>query len=111
MLPLMLCAVSCESVSRPSVMPAANTATENAYRLQLPAGTVIELPTDYAAAQLRAVAVNEIDFTKSDGRRVTLARALQLVSPAYIAERDAAEFTALRALQNLRDENSRLRDR
>jgi hypothetical protein len=106
----MLCVSSCASVSsQPSVRPAEGTATGNAFRLLLPAGTTITLPDNNAARQVQAVAVNELDLAHSNDRSVTLARPLQLVSPAYIAQRDAAEFTALRAVQNLQDENSRLR--
>ena len=84
----------------------------------LPAGTLITLPDEASAAQVRAVAVNEIEPVFSvqcsvfsfgtstsnalrgigtENRKlktensITLTAPLQLVSPAHIAERDQAE--------------------
>ncbi len=104
---LMLCAACSTTGSRPSVTPAAGP-LGNSYRLLLPAGTRIEAPTDQAAAQLAAVAVNEL--SQIEGRRVTLGAALQLVSPAYIHERNSAEATLRLRLSELAQENTRLRD-
>lgn len=104
---LMLCAACSTTGSRPSVTPATGP-LGNSYRLQLPAGTRLEVPTDQAAAQLAAVAVNEL--SRIDGRSVTLATPLQLVSPAYIAERNTTEATLRLRISDLAHENTRLRD-
>lgn len=104
---LMLCAACSTTGSRPSVVPATGP-LGNSYRLQLPAGTRIEVTTDQAAHQLGAVAVNEL--SRIDGRAVTLATPLQLVSPAYIAERNSTEATLRLRLSELDQETTRLRD-
>ena len=76
------------------------TAQGNAYRVALPAGTVINFPASSGHLEAaRAVAVNE---TAPDGdRALTLTAELQLVSPAYIAERDAAEVRYARRIIEL----------
>ena len=93
--------VSFSSASKPSVSPTAEPSA-NAYQLQLPAGAVIVLPTQQAAAQVRAVAINEIDPFAS-GDTITLRTPLLLVSPAYIAERDARELQLHELIFKLRD--------
>jgi hypothetical protein len=71
----------------------------NAYRVALPPGTVITFPSVPAHDQARAVAVSE---TGPDGdRALVLTAELQLVSPAYIAERDAAEVRYVRRIIEL----------
>jgi hypothetical protein len=72
----------------------------NAYRVALPAGTVITFPASTGHLEAaRAVAVNE---TSPDGdRALRLTAELQLVSPAYIAERDAAEVRYVRRIIEL----------
>jgi hypothetical protein len=67
----------------------------------LPAGTLITFPaSDNAHLEAaRAVAVNE---TRPDGdRALRLTAPLQLVSPAYTAERDAAEVRYVRRIIEL----------
>jgi hypothetical protein len=105
----MLCGCSSLPASRASVSPAQGTATGNAYRLLLPAGVKITTPDDATAAQLRAVAVNEVEA--GAGRTLTIASPLQLVSPAYIANRNATELTLLELLAQLRAENAQLRSK
>ncbi|MDR1279331.1 MAG: hypothetical protein LBK99_00725 [Opitutaceae bacterium] len=92
----------------------------NSYRLQLPAGTTITLPDDTAAAQIHAVAVNELQpappaYSASPAaslaRTVTLATPLQLVSPAYMAERNTTELRLARRITDLEDEAARLRNK
>ena len=86
----MLCAAGCKTLSSPT--PSVNQTTlGNAYRLQLPAGTMLTLPTDAVAAQIRAVAVNEVKAVGTPASTITLTAPLQLVSPAYIAERDQTD--------------------
>lgn len=102
---LMLFAGCLSSVPRPSVTP--TTSGGNAYRLLLPAGTIIQAPDDATAAQIRAVTVNEA--TAGAGRTIKLTAPLQLVSPAYIAGRNATELTLLELLAQLRAENTQLR--
>ncbi|OAM89330.1 hypothetical protein AW736_13850 [Termitidicoccus mucosus] len=78
------------------------TAQGNAYRVALPPGTVITLPDAASENQLRSVAVNEIENRESKiENTVTLTAELQLVSPAYIAERDAAEVRYVRRIIEL----------
>lgn len=103
---LMLCAACSTTGSRPSVVPQTGP-LGNSYRALLPVGTEITAPTDAAAAQLGAVAVNEA--TRA-GRVLTLTAPLQLVSPAYIAERNATEATLRLRLSDAAQENARLRD-
>ena len=87
MLVLTSSCASFTSASRPSVLHAASG---NAFLLTLPAGAVILFPTQQSQQQVRAVAVNE---TLGDGdRTVTLTAPLKLVSPAYLAARDAREL-------------------
>jgi hypothetical protein len=76
------------------------TAQGNAYRAALPPGTVITFPASSGHLEAaRAVAVNE---TTLDGdRALTLTAELQLVSPAYIAERDATEIRYVRRILEL----------
>ena len=99
---LMLFAAGCQSpsASNPAVL---QTALGNAYRIQLPAGTTLTLPDDASAAQVRAIAVNEIGTPDSGlptPNCVRLTQPLQLVSPAYIADRDATDRAyALRIVQ------------
>lgn len=102
----MLCACSSTPGSRPSVAPAQGTATGNSYRLLLPAGTTIRTPDQASTDQLRAVAVNE---TRATPAGVELTAPLQLVSPAYIAQRNASELSLLELTAQLRAENARLR--
>ncbi len=85
----------------------------NSYRLQLPAGTVISLPTQAAADQVRAVAVNEIEPSSvlRPPFTVRLTAPLQLVSPAYMAERNATEINLLKTIAELRAENTALRSK
>lgn len=85
---LMLFAAGCATSSRPTA-GVTQTSLGNAYRVRLPAGTTITLPDDSAAAQVRAVAVNET--TALGARGVSLTTPLQLVSPAYITERNETE--------------------
>jgi hypothetical protein len=110
---LMLCVSSCATVSRPSVSLAAGTPQGNAYRLALPAGTTIALPNEAAAAQVRAVAVNELVLARpaAAASTVTLRAPLQLVSPGYMARRDAEEISLLKLIADLKEENARLRAR
>lgn len=102
----MLCALGCSYAPRPSIHPAP---TGNAYRLLLPPGTTITLPDDRAAAEIRAVAHNEL--APGTGRTVALSAPLQLVSPAYIAGRNAAEISLLTLIADLRSEIASLRSR
>jgi hypothetical protein len=71
----------------------------NAYRIALPAGATITFAASAHLETVRAVAVNE---TRPDGdRALVLTAPLQLVSPAYIAERDAAEVRYVRRIIEL----------
>lgn len=79
----------------------------NAYRLLLPAGSTITAPNDVTAAQIRAVTVNEA--AAGSGRTITLTAPLQLVSPSYIAQRNATELTLIETIVQTRAENARLR--
>lgn len=107
----MLCVSSCATVSHPSLQQVPGSPTGNAYRLLLPAGTQIALPDDAAAAQVRAVAVNELAPASglATARTVTFARPVQLVSPAYIAQRNQVEMGLLKVIAELKEENARLR--
>jgi len=98
----MLFVASCSTVSHPSVQA---SATGNSYRLQLPPGTRITAPDDASAAQIRAVAVNEL--VPGSGRELVLAAPLQLVSPTYIAERNATESSLLQLITNLKNDQAR----
>jgi hypothetical protein len=119
LLRLTLCATACAAAlslaacrsapSQASVMPASQTALGNAFRVKLPAGTQLILPTPRDAEEIRAIAINEIDLGQSTGRTVTLARPLQLVSPAYIAQRNQGELALQTLVQDLKNENARLR--
>lgn len=110
LLPLMLCVAGCSTVSRPSVTPVEGTPLGNSYRVQLPAGTIITLPTNTAATQIGAVAINELHSISTDRHTVTLSTPLQLVSPAYIAERNAVELRLAQRIADLADEVARLRN-
>ena len=102
----MLFAAACAHSSSPA--PSVNqTALGNAYRVILPPGTTITLPNDATAAQLRAVAVNET--TPGGTRAITLTAPLQLVSPAYIAERDQAERAYAQRIIDLEEQLTALR--
>lgn len=85
---LMLFAAGCASYKQPTAS-VSQTSLGNAYRVMLPEGTKILLPTEVSFQQVRAVAVNE---TIRDGdRAVVFTQPLQLVSPAYITERNETE--------------------
>lgn len=88
LLVLTLFASGCATSSRPTTS-VSQTSLGNAYRVSLPAGTMITPPDDATTAQLRAVAVNE--STPAGARALTLTAPLQLVSPAYIAARNETE--------------------
>ncbi len=108
----MLCVVSCSSGPRPSVQPATGTALGNAYRLLLPPGTAITLPDAATAAQVRAIAYNELSpighrQSAIENAALTLRSPMQLVSPAYIAERNATELRLLRELADAKAERAR----
>ena len=92
----MLFAAGCASLPTASISP---SEAGNAYRVVLPAGTVIFLPSQKSRQQVHAVAVNET--TRGGDRDITLTAELQLVSPAYIAERDAAEVRLVRRILEL----------
>lgn len=94
---LMLCVAGCSTLSRPSVLPSTGP-LGNSYRLLLPKGTTLLLPTQASADQVRAVAINE---TSASGRDIVLLAPLQLVSPAYIAERDAADLRLMQTIAAL----------
>jgi hypothetical protein len=66
----------------------------------LPAGTLVTPPDAVSTNQLRAVAVGETAPPDAAGA-VRLTAPLQLVSPAYIAERDAAEDRYARRILEL----------
>lgn len=106
MLALTLCGASCATVSHPSVQ---QTAKGNSYRLLLPAGTRITAPDDATAAQIRALAFNELE--PGTGREFVLNRALQLVSPAYIAERNSYEISLLQLITDLKNDKARAQDK
>gem|GEM_PF-4837487 len=72
---------------------------------------MITAPDETTAQQLRAIAVNELDLAKSQGRALVLSYPLQIVSPAYIAQRNANELALLQLLQNAKEENARLRSK
>lgn len=107
----MLCVVSCSHAPRASLRPAAAAELGNSYRLQLPARTEIRPPDEATAAQLRAVAYFELEPVRAGEAPLVLARPLQLVSPAYMAERNAAELRLLRQVVELQEEVARLRAR
>ncbi len=103
----MLCVASCSSVSRPSLQaPADSQQTGNAYRLLLPAGTTIVPADERSRREIAAIAYNELVPTARD---LEMARPLQLVSPAYIAQRNATELQLLKVIAELKEENARLR--
>ncbi len=106
LLPLTLCAAACSSITHPSVTEGA---TGNSYRLVLAKGTRILAPDDATAAQIRAVAVNEL--VPGTGRELELAQPLQLVSPAYIADRNATEASLLRLIADLKNNQTRALDK
>lgn len=109
---LMLCVAGCSTVPQPSVLPAGGAAKGNAYRLLLPEGTQIALPDEHSYREVAAIAYNELAVGASlPARSVALARPLQLVSPAYIAQRNAGEMALLKAIDELKEENARLRAR
>jgi len=98
---LTLFVAGCKTPSSP--MPSVTqTALGNAYRLQLPAGTVLTFPSDAAASQVRAVAVNETAATGT--RALTLTQPLQLVSPAYIAGRNDTERAYAQRIAELEEQ-------
>lgn len=107
----MLCAASCSSVPQASIAP---TALGNAYRVMLPSGTKIVLPDEASHRAVQAIAHNEVAPSSATGpvqAGVTLAKPLQLVSPAYMAERNTAEIGLLLRIEDLKEENARLRAR
>ncbi len=106
---LMLCVVSCSTVSQPSIQPAQGAPAANAFRLQLPAGTKIAPVDDRSRRELEAIAHNELEPQLVRAREVELAKPLQLVSPAYIAQRNATEMHLLKMISELKEENARLR--
>lgn len=108
---LALSLVACRTLSQPSVMPSPATELGNAFRLSLPAGTQLILADQETADQVRALAINELDLARSSGRTVVLARPLQLVSPAYIAQRNRGETALLTLVEELTTENARLRNK
>jgi hypothetical protein len=99
-LPLMSGCGSFSSGSRPAALPTESSPAANAYCAVLPAGTVIKLPSAQAAAQIRAVAVNET--AQADDGGLSLTAPLRLVSPAYIAARDARELQLSEIILQLR---------
>jgi hypothetical protein len=69
--------------------------------MTLPAGTLIKVPTDEGATQFHAAFGNELD--ESAGKNpATLKAPLKLCTPAYIAERDAAELELHKTINALR---------
>ncbi len=116
---LMLCATACalalslgacrSPASQPSVMPVAEAPLANAFRMRLPAGTQLILPTKADADAVRAIAFNEVDPEQGSARIVVLARPLQLVSPSYIAQRNQSEIALMALVEELKIENARLR--
>jgi hypothetical protein len=79
------------------VLPDADAASGNAYCATLPPGTRLALPDAASARPLRAVAVNEIEHAEPEtGNSLPLAAPLKLVSPAYLAARDAHELQLAR---------------
>lgn len=55
---------------------------------------------------MRAVMFNELDHARSQGRQLVLAKPAQVVSPAYIAERNARDFSLLRALEEAKAQHA-----
>lgn len=103
-MPLLMLFAGCSTMPTATVILNEDAPLENAYRVMLPAGTTITLPTRESAEQIRAVAVNELQQTAGTGGdcAVTLKAPLQLVSPAYIAHRDAREQTLRNTIATLR---------
>ena len=91
LLALTLCVAGCATSTRPTAS-VTQTSIGNAYRVQLPAGTTITLPDEVSENQIRAVAVNEIASEwRTPGAPLRLTAPLQLVSPAYMVERNDTE--------------------
>ena len=112
---LMLCVSSCATGSHPSlsIQPVPGNPTGNAYRLLLPTGTRIAFPDAASYRQVTTVAANEIDLSALNSqlstRELQLTSPVQLVSAAYIAQRNTVELQLLRTITELKEENARLR--
>ncbi len=110
MLPLMLCGGGCANFTRPTVS-ALPTATGNAFRLGLPAGTRLVFRDAAAAERFRAVALNEISrYSGGDAKTVVLGKPLQIVSPAWIEEVETIELDLHRKIDQLETELRQLRN-
>ena len=71
----------------------------------LPPGTVIILPESMPSTTAQSIAnafVNEAHHTQTmNGLRITLHESLRLITPAYLAERDAREMNLHRRITEL----------
>jgi len=70
----------------------------------LPIGTVLKLSSESSAATVRAAFVNALESPKPETRNSELiTRApLKLSTPAYFAERDAAELQLMKRIEELK---------
>lgn len=69
--------------------------------MTLPVGTLIKLPTDEGSELFLGAFVNEIE--RRDGKNpATLKAPLKICTPAYIAERDAAEWELHKTINAIR---------
>lgn len=107
MLTLSLCCaawVSCKTPDR--IQPAIHQGPQgNSVIATLPPGTVILLPESMpptTAQSIAAAFVNEAYHTQTmNGLRITLHEPLRLITPAYLAERDAREMNLHRRMAEL----------
>lgn len=87
---LSLCFEGCALFkTREEILPSVHQASQgNAVLATMPAGTVVKLP--FHSARITAAFANE---TLTTSNSLTLMQPLLLVTPAYIAERDAIEMS------------------
>lgn len=100
-LPLMLSCAGCVR-SRLELQPSIHQGPlGNAVMMTLPAGTLIKLPTDEGSELFLNAFANEID--RSNGRNPAQLKApLKICTPAWVAERDAAELELHKTINALR---------
>jgi hypothetical protein len=97
-LALMLYCAGCAH-SSPELNPSVHQGPiGNAVLLTLPAGTVIQVPDDSITPLLRAAFANELETQNS---KLVTRTPLSLCTPAYIAERDAAELQLMKRIEEL----------
>jgi len=103
MLAPMLCVGGCSIIRPDGPAPSVHQGPMgNAILATLPAGTMIRLDDPARQAQMRALFVNEVAQQADSGNgEMTLRVELLICTPAYIAERDAAELRLWHQIQRL----------